>query len=104
MNAKGRHPKPWHVAVFAALGIGSAVVLWTLLADAIEKVRSGHGLDTFRTAWLLEFNYVGVLVFVCVAILASVVAGLIAAVFRYRERRLWRELEKRYGTDAKRNA
>jgi hypothetical protein len=70
------------VAGIAAFGAIAAMVL-----IAIEKVRTGQGLDTYRTHWLVEFNWVGFLV-----LLAAVVVALaIGLFFRYKE---WREIRK----------
>jgi hypothetical protein len=62
-------------------------------------VRAGRGLETYRTFWLVEFNWLGFLIFTGAAILAV----LVAAVFRIREHLQWRALEKKYrarGTNA----
>jgi hypothetical protein len=64
-----------------------------MILTGIEKVNTGHGLDTYRTYWLVEFNWVAFLVLLIVLVVA--IAG--AAWFRYLE---WRELEqlrKKYG-------
>ena len=45
----------------AVLGITSFVALVAMIATGIEKVHAGHGLDTYRTSWLVEFNWVGFL-------------------------------------------
>ncbi len=57
------------------LGIASLVALARILWFAFEKVVSGQGLDTYRTAWLIEFNYIGVLVLFGAVILAFVFGG-----------------------------
>lgn len=54
---------------------------------AIEKVQAGRGLETYRTHWLVEFNWVGFLVFLAVA----AVAMAVGAFFRLNE---WREIRK----------
>ena len=64
-----------------------------LLTIAIAKVRSGQGLDTYRTFWLVEFSYVGVLVL----FVAIVVALVVSLALWWREERLWRDLEGKYG-------
>ena len=80
---------------FLILGITSIVALVAMIATGIEKVNTGHGLDTYRTFWLVEFNWVAFLIL----ILAVVVALLGAGWFRYLE---WRELDqlrKRYSKE-----
>ena len=83
----------WVCAGIFFTGVVSAVALSHLVSDAIDKVSSGRGLETYRTFWLVEFNYVGVLVlFACVA-LALLVAG---GMWGY-EWWQWRDLERKYG-------
>ena len=52
----------WFWIGFAVAGLAGVAGLSRLISVAIDKVMSGHGLDTYRTVWLVEFNYVGVLV------------------------------------------
>lgn len=52
----------WMIVGFFVMGVVSSGGLVALILRAIEKIRSGAGLATYRTAWLVEFNYVGVLV------------------------------------------
>jgi uncharacterized membrane protein len=75
-------------------GLGSLVALVTMVLTGLEKVRMGHGLDGFRTVWLVEVNWIGFLVFLAV-LLVAVAAG---AWFRYLEWRELKELRARYGT------
>lgn len=68
-------------------GIGAIGGIVGMVLIAIEKVRSGRGLDTYRTHWLVEFNWIGFLAF-----LATVAVALgIGSFFRYKE---WREVRK----------
>jgi len=66
-------------------GIASFSSIAALIIRAIEKVQSGEGLATYRTFWLVEFNYVGVLILFGAILVA-----------RYREYREWRHLEEKY--------
>lgn len=75
------------------MGVASFSGFAALIIRAIEKIQSGEGLATYRTVWLVEFNYVGVLVL----FFAILVALCIGGVMRYREYREWRNLEKKYG-------
>lgn len=73
------------VAAFSGLG--------ALVTRAVQKVSSGHGLDTYRTFWLVEFDYVGLLVLFG----AVVVVFLIGGGFQLYEYFQLRALEKKYG-------
>jgi hypothetical protein len=77
---------------FLIMGIASFVGLVAMVVTGLEKVHTGHGLNTFRTTWLVEFNWVGFLVLV-----ASIVIALVgAAVLRYLEWREVRQLQDRH--------
>lgn len=65
-----------------------------MITKAVDMVRSGRGLETYRTFWLVEFNWFGFLILLA----AIAVALVIALVLRYREHLLWRSLEKKYGS------
>lgn len=76
----------WVAGIAAIGGIVGMVLI------AIEKVRTGRGLDTYRTHWLAEFNWMGFLVF-----LAAVAVALgIGSFFRYKEWREVRRLQDKY--------
>ena len=64
------------------------------MAEVAKMVLDGRGAETYRTFWLVEFNWVGVLITVA----AAFVALMVALVFSWREEWRWRELERRYGT------
>lgn len=78
---------------FAVAGLASFGGLGYMLSTAIQMVASGRGLETYRTFWLVEFNWVGFLA-LCAAVL---VALLVAAVLSLREHMQWRSLERKYG-------
>ena len=78
---------------FVVLGVTSLVALIALIAKGIEKVKTGHGLDTYRTFWLVEFNWVAFLVLVAAVVVALIGGGYL----RYLEWRELRELQRRYG-------
>lgn len=83
----------WLLLGIFAVGIASAIVLWSAIANAIQKVVSGHGLDTYRTPWLVEYNYIGFLV-----LMASIgIALLVGAFFCLREYLEVKSLERKYG-------
>src|SRR4030095_9090980 len=68
--------------------IASVVGLAWMITTAIRKVLSGEGLDTFRTTWLVEFNWVGFLVL----LIAVVIAFVISLFFFWRGESTWRDL------------
>ena len=71
----------WIAGVAGLSGIVAMVLV------AIEKVSTGRGLETYRTYWMVEFNWVGFLIFLAVAVAAMT----IGAFFRLKE---WREIRK----------
>jgi hypothetical protein len=89
----------WMIVGFIVMGLASFSGLAALIMRAIEKVRAGEGLATYRTFWLVEFNYIGVLVLLGAILVALCVGG----VLRYLEYREWRNLEKKYGAKHENN-
>lgn len=82
----------WAVAGYLASTAIYLVLLGDLVARALRKVAAGQGLETYRTYWEVEFNYIGVLVlFGCIPL-----ALLVGALFRLREFLEWRSLERNY--------
>ena len=77
--------------------IAAALSLVSMTVIAVLKVRGGSGLETYHTAWLIEDNWIGFLVFL-LALVVTLVAALVAVLaFRRRERQEWSELEQKYG-------
>lgn len=85
-------PKLFFIGLVVA-GIAARSGLGYMLTTAIEMVRSGLGLETYRTFWLFEFNWLSFLVLVA----GTELALIVAATFRLKEFMLWRSLEKKYG-------
>lgn len=79
------------VGVIASVGGLVAMVL-----IAIDKVVAGHGLEPYRTKWLIEDNWIGFLVFVVVAALVVVAAAIIGCFQRRREQREIQQLQTKY--------
>jgi hypothetical protein len=95
MNSeRGNHHRLLKVG-FLVAGVASVGALAVMIATGIEKVKSGHGLDTYRTFWLVEFNWVAFLVLATVAAVA-ILGGLW---FRYLEWREVKQLQARYPQD-----
>jgi hypothetical protein len=84
----GNARRPPHFVVLGIVlgGLGSVVALAAMALIAWEKVQTGLGWESYRTHWLVEFNWVGFLV-----LLAAVGIALVVALqFRLKE---WRELQ-----------
>ena len=76
--------------LFALAGILGA---YRIVATAITQVLAGRGADTYRTVWFMDISYVGILVFCGAAAMALAVA----VVANWKEERLWRDFERKYG-------
>ena len=77
----------------AVAGLASVVSLVAMAVVAWEKFQTGRGWESYRTHWLVEFNWVGFLV-----LLASVGFALfVGLLFRLKEWRELKELESKYG-------
>ena len=85
----------WMIFGFVVMGIVSFGGLAAMIATGINKVRSGKGLDTYRTAWLAEFNYIGMLILFGAIALAFVIAGLL----RFLDYKKSRDFERKYGVE-----
>jgi hypothetical protein len=81
------------VVGLALSGIAAYAGLGYMVTTAIDMVRAGRGLETYRTFWLVEFNWISFLVLIA----GVVVAFVVALVFQLREHLLWRSLERKYG-------
>jgi len=85
----------WLCAGFALMLFAGFAGTARLLSVAIDKVMTGHGLDTYHTFWLVEFNYIGVLVLFGAAFAALLVGGGLWVHDWWQ----WRTLERKYGGD-----
>ena len=56
--------------------LASIAGLASLVTLAVTKVREGKGFETYRTTWLVEFSYVGVLV-LFIAIVVAFLFGVV---------------------------
>ena len=65
----------WAIAAVIAFGIAGIIGMAHMIWAALEKVASGQGLETYRTFWLVEFNYVGFLVMVGAVVVALLLGG-----------------------------
>lgn len=79
----------------AVAGLASIVSLVAMAVLAWEKIQTGRGWESYRTHWLVEFNWVGFLV-----LLAGIgIALFVGLLFRLRESRELKALERKYGED-----
>jgi hypothetical protein len=63
---------------------------------AIDRIRTGHGLDTFHSHWLVEDNWIGFLLSVIVITLVAASAGVIGWFQRRKEQREIQQLQAKY--------
>ena len=82
-------------AGIALLGLAGIAGTARILLVAIEKVMSGRGLETYRTVWLVEFNYIGVLVLFAAVVVALAAGGALWLHDWWQ----WRSLERKYGQE-----
>ena len=90
---KKPHVSKWMLFGFFIMGVAAFSGLGALITRAVQKVTSGHGADTYHTFWLVEFDYVGLLVLFG----AVIVVFLIRGGFQLYEYFQLRALEKKYG-------
>ena len=77
-------------------GIAFVGGLVAMILIAIDKVSGGHGLDTYRTKWMVEDNWIGFLVFVVVTTVAVLAAAIIGWVQWRSEQREVQQLHAKY--------
>lgn len=77
------------------MGIAAVAGLGAMLLKAVQMVGTGRGLETYRSFWLVEFNWIGFLVLCGALVLALGLAFFV----RMKEYLQWRSLEKKYGSD-----
>ena len=94
MEARKRHAGSlrWISVGVVVQGIGSIFGLATMIYLAVAAVQSGRGMETYHSAWLVEDNWIGFLVFVGCAIVALV----LAAAFRFRDYLQQRSFERKF--------
>jgi hypothetical protein len=85
----------WIAFALIFIALASAASMAQQIRTGIEMVRTGRGLETFRTFWLIEFNWIGFLTLIAGAI-AALLIGLGLRLFEHLERR---KLMKKYPPD-----
>lgn len=85
----------WIAFVLILMALVSAANMAQQIGTAIEMVRAGRGLETYRTFWLIEFNWIGFL-----ALVAGVIVALLVGLgLRLSEHLEMRKLMKKYAPD-----
>jgi len=80
-----------------AVGLASLFALAAMIAVAVKMLRSGRGLETHHSFWLVEVTWTGLLVFV-IACVVAVVAGLVWRFYHdRREAWAWKVHEDKWG-------
>jgi hypothetical protein len=92
VNGAARRVSNWMVTAFVLSSVASVFGLASIVYTAIQMVRAGRGLETYRTVWLVEFNWIGLLILLGLIPLAL----LVGLFFCLREQREWRSLAKKY--------
>ena len=67
-----------------------------MISLAVSKIRAGHGLNSFRSHWLVEDNWIGFTVFFFVTLIVVSVAAVIASLQLRSERQELRQLRAKY--------
>ncbi|QTN29242.1 hypothetical protein HZ993_05270 [Rhodoferax sp. AJA081-3] len=77
-------------------GIASVGGLVAMVLIAIDKLNTGHGLDTYRTKWMVQDNWIGFIVFVVVTTVVVLAAAIIGWFQRRNEQREVQQLQAKY--------
>jgi hypothetical protein len=89
-------PARWLVGGIIVVGFVSMINVAAMIAFAVAKVRAGRGLETYRTFWLVEDDYIGFLIFVA-CVLGAVGVGLVLRLIQQRrEHRDWAEHDRKW--------
>lgn len=81
----------WVTAIASFSGMVAMILL------ALDKIQTGHGLDTFRSYWLVEDSWIGFILSVIVLTIVGLTAGFIGWSQRRKERREIQQLDIKYG-------
>ena len=94
-----RTKKPLSKWLFVGIwlgGVGAVAGTVAMISLAVNKIRAGHGLDSFRSHWLVEDNWIGFTVFFFVTLIVVSVAAVMAWLQRRSERQELRQLRAKY--------
>lgn len=98
-NASSTPPSRLGAVGAWVLGIASVGGIAAMVLIAINKVSTGHGLDAYRTKWLVEDNWIGFLAFAVVTAVVVVVAAAIGWFQRRKEQREVRQLHAKWSEE-----
>lgn len=90
--------KLWFLIGFILTGLASFIIIAGLIRNAIEKVMTGHALETFWVGpRLVKYDYIGYLV-----LFGAIVLALLFAIFvNLRDHLEWQAFKKKYGSKDK---
>jgi hypothetical protein len=91
-------PRKWIVVTLIATSVLSAAVLVGMALTAFMMIRNGRGQESFRTAWLVEYDWNGMAVLIVGTVGAITAAGVYRWLHDYLE---VRQLERKYGNNRK---
>ena len=77
-------------------GIASVGAMVAMILIALDRIRTGYGLDTFRSHWLVENNWIGFLLSVIAITLVAFTAVVIGWFQRRNVRREIQQLQSKY--------
>jgi hypothetical protein len=81
----------WLRVGYGAFFVASVCGLLAIVTKAVQMIQDGRGLETYRTTWLVEFSWIGILA----SLGSAVVAVLLTTAYRWwANRRDLRELEQ----------
>ncbi len=80
-------------------GVAAVSGLVAMILIAIDKVSAGHALETYRTHWMVEGNWIAFLVFVVVTIVVVLVAAVVGWLQRRSEQREVQRLQAKYSAE-----
>ena len=86
----------WLVVGIWLGGVGAVAGTGAMISLAVSKIRAGHGLDSFRSHWLVEDTWIGFTVFFFVTLIVVSVAAVIAWLQRRSECQELGQLRAKY--------
>lgn len=86
-----RHLPRWMCIGMVIMGISSFFAVGYMLCKALYMLGLGRGLETYRTAWLVQYDWIGFL-----ALIGATVVALLAAFASHLYKHMkWRKLERK---------
>jgi uncharacterized membrane protein len=85
----------WVAFAVILIALLSATTFAGQIGTAIQMVQAGRGSETFRTFWLIEFNWIGFLTLIA-GVVVAILIGLVLQLSGHLETR---KLMKKYPAD-----